>query len=107
LKDDQNKPFNNSVGIRPAVWLAGMATLLLCVVTIDVSESRKRLDAEESKPIESISQSPPSNSPPRTPHLAESTIESEGPFDEVAAQLKSVEQVIQDRSTWLDGPGDF
>jgi len=108
-RNDQNKKTDGPLGIRTVVWLVVLGLVLACLLTIHVSRHETGASADKivSEQLEGQRSSPgPQAQFRRTAYrrITPDVYESEARYDNEEAQFSMVEQMLQDRRTWMDNP---
>jgi hypothetical protein len=104
-----NNKAGGPLGIRSGVWLIVFGLLLLCVLTISLSyhHAYSRSGDIASEAIAGQDSSLPSQTRPRRTADKEITPEVHdggAAYDIGEPEFAVIEQMVQDRRTWVDGP---
>ena len=102
---NRNQKVDGPLGIRPTVWFVVFGLVLVCVLMIS------RCHIEQPTLDVAAEEVPEQNASPRSWPKIRRTAQAEvRPEDQVGygngeIDLSMVEQMVQDRRTWMDDPG--
>jgi len=100
-----NKKADGPLGVRPAVWLVVFGLVLVCMLII--SRHHTEQPAREMAVEEVREQNSSPRSWPKIHRMAEVEVRPEVYHVQVGYReidLSMVEQMVQDRRTWMDDP---
>jgi hypothetical protein len=104
---EQKKKADGPLGIRTGVWLTVFGLVLVCLLTISLSQRHSSRPTTET-PLENVAGQDSSNRPrvsvQRTPNIKFTPKDYESGSDNEDALWSMAEQMAQDRRTWVDGP---
>jgi len=106
---EQKKKADGPLGIRTCVWITVSGLVLVCLVTISLSQRPSSRPTTETA-LEDVADQDSSNRPQvsvqRTAHIKfrPKVYESGSDYNSEDALLSMVEQMTQDRRTWMDLP---
>jgi hypothetical protein len=102
---NDNKKVDGPLGIRPTVWLVVFGLVLVCMLIISQHQTEQ---STREIAVEGIrEQNSPLHSWPRIHRTAQREVRPESYEDpvghgDVEIDLSMVEQMVQDRRTWMD-----
>lgn len=104
---NRNKKVDGPLGIRPKVWLAVSGLVLVCMLI--VSRHHAEQPTREIAMEEVREQNVPPHSWPMIRRPAQTEVRPKTPEDQIGygngeIDLSMVEQMVQDRRTWMDDP---
>jgi len=102
---EQNKKADRP-GIRTGVWLTVFGLVLVCLLTISFPKCRATTETSLEDMADQDSVIQPHGSVQRTSHIkfTPKVSDSGSDYDNEEALLTVVEQLTQDRRTWMDNP---
>src|SRR4051794_10382676 len=101
----QSKKADGLLSVRISIWLILFGSVLICALTIRVSQNRRdQLAASENPSNEEPSRHNTGALRPNHIAHAPSTDDSGVTFDFNEYQLTVIDEMMQDRRTWMDGP---
>ena len=105
---NRNKKVDGPLGIRPTVWLVVFGLVLVCMLLITGHHSEQPTREITVEEIREQNSSPHSRPRIHIPVMTEVRPEAyEDPVGQgnIEIDLSMVEQMVQDRRTWMDDPG--
>ena len=104
---NQNKKVDGPLGIRPTVWLVVFGLVLVCMLLISrhhIQQPTREIAVEEVREQDASLHSRPKIRRTAQTEVRPESYEAQVGYGNGEIDLSMVEQMVQDRRTWMDDP---